>query len=141
MSILSSALDLICTGLRAQGLSVKVGAPHGEVDVALWPYYLVEPPALRGAPLDDGRSEPGYPDPLPRLLELHFLLICPDREDAVSNLIQARAVLSATPVLTVGGATVQLLPAHLPTTELAALFTAAGIPLSLSSAYLMRPVA
>jgi hypothetical protein len=57
------------------------------------------------------------------------------------GLLRARRVLTETPVLEVDAARVEVVSSHLAPADLAALFTAAGIRLSLCSAYVMRAMA
>lgn len=136
MTTLAAALDHICARLRDRALSVRVGAPTGETDLAIWPWRLAEVPSLRQTLPDHRAPRPSEPSRI--ALELHFLLVCREADDAVSKLILAHSALAEAPVAQVDGMSFQVLAESIATEELAALFTAAGVRLTLSSAYVMR---
>jgi hypothetical protein len=76
---------------------------------------------------------------MPIVLELRFLLVSnKDSEDAVHALTLAQTILAQSPVMQVSDTPVQIVSESLAPDHLAALFTAAGIRLSLSGAYVAR---
>lgn len=137
MDTTTAALHLLRTRLDEAGFQVRVGTPDTDAALTLWPWQLAESAVLRGgAPGFGGGPTAG---PAAPAFELRLLLVAPDTADAVSLLTRAHAVLSASPVVPVGEVTCHLHATTLTTTELAALFTAAGRPLRLSSAFVLRP--
>jgi hypothetical protein len=136
MNHLATALDHIVARLRAEGLTVRLGIPTGDEDLAVWPWQLLEPPHSRAAPSRD----PLHPNSTDESsgLEVRFILASKDAPNAVANLTTAHASLVRTPVLQFSGKNYQLLAESLPPETLAALFSAAGTKLTLSSAYVLR---
>lgn len=136
MSPLAAALDSIRTLLQERGLHIEPGVPEGEADLMILPWQLATEHRLQS-------NMPGHPQPedaeggrLP--LILRFLLICRDPVQGADKLALAHALLSSSPVIHVEGANCRLLSETLSPGDLAALFTAAGIPLSLSSAFVLH---
>ena len=136
MNALKSALDLIALNLRSIGFSVQLGVPTGEADLAVWPWHLRLAPLPGQAPINGRPRTPA--NSLQARLELQFLLVCKDTPDAVATMTQGILALETTPVLQVGGESLQLMETTLTAEELAALFSAAGVRLVLSSAYVLR---
>ena len=136
MSQLATALDLIAAGLRAQGLAVRIGAPTGEEDLALWPWQLVLAPTLR-ATAAQAQAQLQSP-PNQHGLELRFLLVCKDAQSAVATLQAAHSFLEQTPVLQADDTFFQVHSTSLAPEVLAAVFMAAGVKLTLSSGYVLR---
>jgi hypothetical protein len=122
--------------LRAHGLSVRLGAPTGETDIAIWPWQMVVAPRLAVPPI--GGLRPGQPNRQAEAIELRLLLISSGAEDSVEKLTLAHSVLLDSPVIQVGGSTCQVVATDLAPSELAALFTAGGFKLTLSCAYTVR---
>ncbi|MCP9469533.1 MAG: hypothetical protein NNA31_05980 [Nitrospira sp.] len=136
-SALAAALKQLCRRLRDHGLSVKLGAPGDDSDLALWPWQLTPGSSPRSAPV--GGSAPTLSAPTPIVLELRFLLVSNKAsEDAVHALTLAQTILAQSPIMQVSDTPVQIVSEALAPDHLGALFTAAGICLSLSSAYVAR---
>ncbi|MDR7418238.1 MAG: hypothetical protein QN178_04945 [Armatimonadota bacterium] len=106
------------------------------MDLSIWPWQLVLVPGPRATPIGGGTRAAFDPDRL--ALELRFLLVCKDADDAVAKLTLAHAVIVQAPVVQVDGVNVQVVSETLAPADLSALFAAAGIKLSLSSAYVLR---
>lgn len=136
-SALAAALKRLCQRLHDHGLSVQIGAPGDDSDLALWPWQLTPGSSPRSAPASS--SAPTLSAPTPIVLELRFLLLSnKDSENAVQALTLAQMILAQLPVIQVSDTPVQIVSESLAPDHLAALFTAAGISLRLSSAYVAR---
>ena len=132
----ASVLLTVGSLLRDHGLSVRLGAPTGETDVAIWPWQLVAAPPLTTPPIS--RQHPGQPSRQSEPIELRILLISSGADDSVEKLTLAHSVLLDSPVIQVGSSTCQVVAMDLALSDLTALFTAGGFKLTLSCAYAVR---
>lgn len=126
----------------SEGLAspVPLGRPHERSELSLWPWQLQELPSARhpaGQRPTDGRVN------RPTLrVEWRLLLVTNGTEHAIERLAAAHQLLADQPVLAWGepGAqdTAEVLSTPLPTAELAAVFSAAQLPLQLCSCWVLR---
>lgn len=135
MTNIAAALAALCTLLKDKaGLSVAVGRPAGAVGIHIWPWQLVpttgamSPPLVRPAP-GEGAG------PVSRPMELRVLLVSSGTQAAIDELSRAHRVLVDDPVLQLGDSRIQIVPSPLSAADLAAIFTAGQVPLSLSSSF------
>lgn len=70
-----------------------------------------------------------------RPMELRVLLVSSGTQAAIDDLSRAHQVLFDNPVLQLGDSRIQIVPFPLSAADLAAVFTAGQVPLSLSSSF------
>lgn len=141
MSHAHAALHALARHL-ADGLAtaVPLGRPHERSELSLWPWQLLDLPAARNPtgqrPPDGQVSRPAV------RVEWRLLLVTNGTEHAIERLAAAHRLLADQPVLVWGTAgaqdTAQVSSAPLPTADLAAVFSAAQLPLQLCSAWVLR---
>jgi len=134
MTNIAAALAALCTLLKDKaGLAAAVGRPAGAVGIHIWPWQMVPsaaavaPPAVR--PPGAGAV------PVSRPMELRVLLVSSGTQAAIDDLSRAHRVLVDNPVLQVGDAAIQIVPSPLSAADLAAVFAAGEVPLTLSSSF------
>jgi hypothetical protein len=136
---ISALLESIASSVRSgAGLSVVVGMPDPQADVSIWPWQLLEATATNSPP-SRGARDPRKPPT--RELDIRFLLVSGTSPDAVANFGKAYAALLDSAVVQVLDVTAEVVPDLLPAGEVAALFSAAAIPLTLSSSFVLRCLA
>ncbi len=136
MNPLEAALDSIRCLLQERGLRTGTGVPDGETDLVIRPWQLA--PVHRLHSDLPGQHSSGDPEGPPMPFTLRFLLISSDSGQGVGKLALAHTLIMRNPVIHVEGAVCRVLSETLSPGDLAALFTAAGIPLSLSSAFVLH---
>ena len=135
MTNIAAALAAICSLLKDKaGLTAAVGRPSGAVGIHIWAWQLLPSAAAIAAPpvrLPSG----GGAGPVSRPMELRVLLVSPSTQAAIDDLSRAHQVLVDNPVLQLGDTRVQIVPFPLSAADLAAVFTAGRVTLSLSSSF------
>jgi hypothetical protein len=135
-------LTALCDMLHATtGVNVVLGRPdEARSAIFVWPWLLEEDPRARnlspvgGAGTNLARQPPSQ--------NIHVLVIAAPAStaDGLSRLDQARRALWENPVLTVDGVTVRVVISSLAPEQLAAVFSAAGIPLTICLSATLRGV-
>jgi len=134
MTNIAAALAALCTLLKDKaGLSAAVGRPAGAVGIHIWPWQLVPSTGAMSPPLV--RPPSGGPGPVSWPMELRVLLVSSGTQAAIDDLSRAHRVLVDDPVLQLGDSRIQIVPSPLSAADLAAIFTAGRVPLSLSSSF------
>ena len=134
MTNVAAALGALCGLLKDKaGLSAAVGRPAGAVGIHIWAWQLLPSPAAMAPP--PMRPTGGGGGPVSRPMELRVLLVSSGTQAALDDLARAHQVLVDNPVLQISDSRVQIVPSSLSAAELAAVFTAGQVPLSLSSSF------
>jgi hypothetical protein len=136
---IAATLAALSSLLRERlGVPVPLGRPAAQAELSLWPWHLAEVPRTTNAPsarLPSGEIvRPGT------IVEIRFLLVSNGTERSIERLAAAQKALAEAPVLQVAGTTVQLVGSPMAPAELAAVFSAAQVPLNLSSSFSVRCV-
>ena len=134
MTNIAAAFAALCSLLKDKaGLSAAVGRPAGAVGIHIWPWQLV-PSAVAVAP-PPVRPPGGGAGPVGTPMELRVLLVSSGTQAAIDDLSRAHQVLVDNPMLQLGDSRIQIVPSPLSAADLAAVFTAGQVPLSLSSSF------
>lgn len=133
------ALTALCESLGTQtGATVSLGRPDDSATgIYVWPWKLEENSASRSLP---PRRSPGVVMPAQDAMGVHVLvLVRPALTPGGLALLEtARRAIHDQPVLNVSGKRVHILFEPLSHAELAALFGAAGLPLTICLSVLLR---
>ncbi|MEW5966588.1 MAG: hypothetical protein AB1720_06255 [Pseudomonadota bacterium] len=138
---LPRTLNAFCEMLRNQtGARVVLGRPDtcptpgDDASLCVWPWKLEADPAIRNAP----PARPGRPEAAAH--EIHFLVLATPAltTDGLAKLDAARKAMRDYAMLAVDGQTVQVVASPLPNEMLAAVFTAAAMPLTLCLSGILR---
>jgi hypothetical protein len=137
-----ATLSALCEMLHARtGVNVILGRPDEATSgLYVWPWLLEEDSHARNlSPAIGGGANSARQPPSQNI---HFLVIAAPAltAEGLSRLDQARQALWDNPVLTVEGVTVRVTISTLETEQLAAVFQAAGIPLTLCLSATVRGV-
>jgi hypothetical protein len=130
---LSSSLTAVCDLLRSQtGAEVFLGVPdEAAPGIYVWPWRLDEKQAFKGM-FPTRNLDPAQVPP-PSGMVAHFMVMARPAlaVEAMAQLEAARAALLDQSVLTVDGETARVVFETLDSITLAAVFSAAAIPLSI----------
>jgi hypothetical protein len=118
------------------GSVVQVARPAGDVTgLVIWPWRVVDVSSFRNIPPTHRTT--GLVSPPQPVVEVSFLLLASPAgsEGSASQVLQAHRVLLENPVLGGSGSNVRVVAQQLSVDELAAVFTAAHLELSLCTNY------
>jgi hypothetical protein len=128
--------------LRARlGSPVFLGRPDKAVGLYIWPWRAVTNPSRRNLPLpkpgSGGVAGPRAPD-----LDVHFLLLPSpaNNHDGLARLEAARKAIDDNPILNLEatGVRLQVIEESIPPADLASVFIAAKLELTICLAYVLR---
>jgi hypothetical protein len=139
---LTSGLTSLCDMLRTQtGAQVILGCPvDGAAGIYVWPWKLEEDVQLRNAAV--GTNPVGMRAPAASARNVNFLVLVRPAltPDGLSKLDEARQAILDHPILQVGGQNIRIILSPLAVDELAALFSAASIPLTICLSATLREI-
>ena len=140
--MLASALTAFCDTLRTQtGAQVILGRPNDRArGIYVWPWRLEENVSPRVAP---PRTNPDGSGTLEAsAMNIHFLVLVrpPLTSDGLSKLDAVRQAILDHPILDVAEKRAQIIFSPLAHHDLAALFTAASLPLTICLSATLREI-
>jgi hypothetical protein len=141
MSMLTSALAAICDMLGTQtAAEVFLGLPDNNAPgIYVWPWRLGQNVVSKNAP-PVRTTPPDIRPPVASDVTIHFLVLVKPAltADGLSKLDAARQAILDHPILNVDGKDTELLITSLSHPDLAALFTAASLPLTICLSATLR---
>jgi len=132
MMNIASALTALCDMLHARtGVDVVLGRPDDTASgIYVWPWRLSEDALPRNLPKSRGEAASST-HPVADLMVDFLVVVRPALTvDGLSRLVEAREAMIDNPILSVDGTRVRIILHPLTADQLAAVFSAAAIPLT-----------